>query len=96
MKTTPKAGDVLTIEGFILLDQFCGVSFCGCELQQHGYTTIGAHAFTYAVPADYNPVAAEVAAIDKKLDQMADEYHGKVKQLNQRKQELLCIELSPS
>lgn len=89
-----KAGQTVTVDGFVMISEYGYLTWHTSEMDD--YTTITPHTITFTVPAGYNAVASEIAAIDKKLDTMADEYHGKVTQLNQRKNDLLCIENSPA
>lgn len=74
------------------------VAFFGSDMSEYGYVKIAPFEVEvdFDMPKGFNAITAQVAAIDKKLDTMADEYHGKVAQLNQRKNDLLCIENSPA
>lgn len=65
------------------------------DMEKYGYVLVGGHEFEYEIPADFNPVAAEVAAINKTIDKLTDEHTNKVLQLKGRIQELLCIENTP-
>lgn len=90
------AGQTVEIAGFILESEYEYTTWAQHEMSDRGYTTIIPHTITFTVPADFNPVAAEIAAIEKKMDSMADEYHSKVAQLKERIANLLCIENSPA
>ncbi|KAF3997505.1 hypothetical protein [Glaciimonas immobilis] len=64
------------------------------DMTNCGYVLIGPHEFEYEIPADFNPVASEIAALEKNLDTMADEYHIGVAKIKDRIAELQCIEMS--
>jgi len=56
-----------------------------------GYIFVGSFDTEFPIPEAFNPVAAEVAALEKKLDAMADEYHGKAAQIKDRIANLQCL-----
>lgn len=88
------AGQEVEIPGFILVGSYGEASHCTIEMQDQGYTTVMPHTVKFTVPATFNAVAAEVAAIEKKLDKMADTYHSQVRNLKERIESLLCIEMA--
>lgn len=57
---------------------------------------VGTCEFEYEVPAEWNPVAAEVAMLNQKLDELNDEHMKKTQAIKGRIQELLCIENNPT
>lgn len=61
------------------------------DMSEYGYMLICPHDMTFTIPAEFNPVAAEVSILEKKKDKLADEYHGAVRQINDRISSLLCI-----
>lgn len=89
------SGQTVEIKGFILVSAYGFVTFAQSGMEDYGYTTVMPHTITATVPDAFNAVAAEIAAIEKKMDTMADEYHGKVAQLKERIASLLCIENAP-
>lgn len=89
------AGQTLEIKGFIMVSEHGFITFAVSEMPDYGYTTIMPHTITATVPTEFNPVAAEVSAIEKKLNAMASEYHSKAAQLKERIANLLCLENSP-
>lgn len=90
------AGQTITLPGFIIQSEFGCLMHASCEMPQHGYVTVMPISITFTVPADFNSVAGQVAVLNKKLDAMADEYHGQVAHIKERIASLLCIENSPS
>jgi hypothetical protein len=46
----------------------------------------------FEIPADYNPITEQIKIIDTKLDKAAEAYFGLKKELEQAKQDLLCLE----
>lgn len=86
------AGQEVEVPGFILLSGYGTAMHCAIEL--NGYTTLMPHVLKFTVPTDYNPVATELAALEKTLDSMADAYHSGVAKIKDRIAQLQCIELS--
>jgi hypothetical protein len=85
----------IKIKGFIQKSPHReGFHFCASDMSQYGYITVGEvdTEIDYDIPADWNPVAAEVAALNKHLQEISDEHHAKVRQIKGRIAELLCIE----
>jgi len=63
------------------------------DASAHGdYTLVCKQEIELEIPADFNPVAAEIAGIEKRLDAAQDEYLRKVQQLKDRIASLRCIE----
>jgi hypothetical protein len=53
---------------------------------------VGETTLEYEVPDDFNPIPAKVAALNKHIDTLADEYHGKVAKIKGQINDLLCLE----
>lgn len=68
--------------------------FCAADMSQYGYLNVGPVDFEidYEIPDDWNPTAAEVAALEKRLQEENDAHMAKVRQIKGRIAELLCIE----
>jgi len=90
------AGQEFEIPGFIVMSEYGTVMHSEYEMTNNGYITVVPHTVKFTVPENFNAVAAEVAAIEKKLDSMADDYHKKVRNLKERIESLLCLEMSPA
>ena len=86
----------VTIKGNIYKDGYGdGYSFFQSDMSKHGYAKIGAHEIEYEIPVDWNPVAAEVEALNNELENMSEVYHRNVKAIKARISDLTCIEHSP-
>jgi hypothetical protein len=62
------------------------------DMSEYGYLLIGEHAFDYTIPEDFNPVKAELATLNKKLQSLTEDFNDKVRLIEQRKNDLLSIE----
>ena len=51
--------------------------------------------FDYEVPADFNPVAAELAGLNKQLEEVNREFAAKVRRINEQIAKLEAIEYTP-
>jgi hypothetical protein len=90
------AGQDVEIPGFVLSSEYGYVTWSQNEMLDHGYVTVAPHSLAFTVPDDFNSIASEVEMLNKKIDAMADEYHGKVAQIKERIANLLCIEHTPA
>lgn len=90
--------ETIKIEGFILKTPYGDKDFTFSvgEMSKYGYLTVCPHSFEFTVPAEFNPIAAEVSMLEKKLDEMNDEHAHQVKVVKDRIANLLCIEYTPS
>ena len=61
------------------------------DMSKYGYTMVCQHTIEVAIPADFNPVAAEVAMLEKTKEDLADDYHIAVRRIDDRIKSLLCI-----
>lgn len=61
-----------------------------------GFVLVGPAEFEFEVPETFNPVQAEIAALEKKLSDAADEYHRNAAMIRDRISKLQCIENSPT
>ena len=88
--------NTITIEGFIFKSPYGTYTHASCDMAEHGYVLIGPHNIEFEIPADFNPVAAEVAALEKKLDTLNDEHQQKVAAIKSRIKDLQCIGYTPA
>ena len=65
-------------------------------MDEHGYLYVCPHKVVAEVPATFNPIAAEVSALEKQRDKLRDEFNARVKQINDRIANLQCIEYTPA
>jgi hypothetical protein len=95
--TNSKEIDMATvkIKGIVHKDSWGdGFSFFVGDMSKHGYIPVGPHEIDYEVPADFNPVAAEVASLEKQIETISGEHMITVKRIRGRIAELQCIENS--
>lgn len=86
----------VTINGFVMKAPYNGSPvFVNCDMSEHGYLMIGPHEFDYEIPETFNPVAAEVESLNKKLAAVNKDHSNAVKAIKDRIANLLCIEYSP-
>jgi hypothetical protein len=62
------------------------------DMSDEHVTCVGVHEFDYEIPADFDPVAAEVKALNKELNRLTDKHLTEVRRLKGRIAELLCLE----
>jgi hypothetical protein len=88
----------VTIKGFIYKCNYgTGYHFYHTDgMDKYGDLLVGPCEFEYEIPEDFNPAAAEVAMLEKKIDEVSDEYHKKIAALKGRINDLKCIEHSPA
>lgn len=83
----------ITIDGFIHKRLGDGeYNFFGCEMTDYGHVIVAPHQIIFEIPESFNPVAAEVSALNAKLNEISDEHMKQVRQIKGRIAELLCIE----
>ena len=85
----------IKLPGFILKSEYGTYMHASFEGEKHGYITVCKHDIEVTLPADFNPIAAEVSMLNKKLDDMADKHAYEVKQVKDRIANLLCLENKP-
>ncbi|PZX29434.1 hypothetical protein C7416_104439 [Cupriavidus phytorum] len=64
-------------------------------MEEHGYLYVCPHKIVAEVPDSFNPVAAEVAALEKERENVRAELNARIKQINDRIANLTCIEHTP-
>lgn len=89
----------ITIDGFIHKARFGdGFEFYKSDMTEYDWIVVGPCKFEvdYELPAGWNPVAAQISSLEKKLEKVSGEYMQATRQIKQKIQDLQCIELSPS
>lgn len=87
----------VTVKGFMHKSKYGdGFTFFNSDASDMGYLMVGPCAFEYEIPADFNPVVAEVACLRQKLETIKKEHTDKVRVIERRINDLLCIENNPS
>jgi hypothetical protein len=66
--------------------------FFSGDMTQYGYLIVAPYVIEYEVPVGFDPIAAEVSALNKTLDTISEKYTDQVRQLKSRIAELLCLE----
>lgn len=61
------------------------------DMTNWGDVCLGKAEFEFTIPEDFNPVAAEVAMLEKKLGAMAAEYHTNAAKIKSRISDLQCL-----
>jgi len=68
-----------------------------CNMTQFdGYVLVGPAEFEFEVPDAFNPILAQVGALEKKLDKMSVEYQRNCAAIRSQISNLQCIENSPA
>ncbi|MDS1141744.1 hypothetical protein RE432_14985 [Pusillimonas sp. SM2304] len=62
------------------------------DMSLYGCVVVEPIEIEYEIPADFNRVAAEVAALDKQIEAVRGEFTAKLQDLSDKKAQLLCIE----
>lgn len=62
------------------------------DFSEHGYILLGTQTVTLDVPTK-DPVEAEVEMLDKKEASLIKEHQAKIYAIQQRKKDLLCLEV---
>lgn len=88
----------VTIKGHVYADRTYTAdkyrfSFYGCKNDALGLY-VGEHSTTYELPDDWNPVAAEVAALEAQKKQALEDFQRTVAQINERLSKLQAIEVA--
>lgn len=65
-----------------------------CRADDEYTLFVGETEIDYEIPADFNPVALQVAALKKQLDTLADKHMQDVQRITSKIAELQCIENS--
>lgn len=84
------------INGFINYEKdLCGNDcyyFHGFEMTDYGYTTVMPFSIEVDIPDDFDPIAAQVAALKaEKIKLMAD-FQNRVTEIERKISELTCLE----
>ena len=102
MKTKPLAGKTITLPVFIRAEKRAytiytdvdgfDVRVSASDYAQDGEFIIGQTEITYTIPADFDPVAPMVSAIEAKKAELTAEFTAAVMKLNKQLAELQAIE----
>ena len=92
----------VTVKGFVYRTEEMNYKTFGMEPRYHLYNsggmdatifglTVGPYAFEYEIPAEFNPVAVEVAALETKLRALDDEHMRTRAEINEKLAKLQAI-----
>ena len=83
----------VTIKGFVHKDKYDDEFIMyPHDMSSYGYLLVGGYQFDFEIPASFNPVALEIAALKKKSEKLSDEYMQQIGEIKRRISELTCIE----
>jgi hypothetical protein len=69
-----------------------GYMVTGYKPESTDLVVIGEQSIDFEIPADFNPVAAQVESLKKHMDKLADDYHQERAAIQSRINDLLCLE----
>lgn len=69
-------------------------TLCQADMSKYGlgYVVVGPVVVEYETPDDFNPVAAEIAVLQERANELRRGYESSVAQINRRVSELTAIE----
>jgi hypothetical protein len=65
------------------------------DLTERGYPLIGTQEILFTIPEGFNPVAAELAMLNKELETLNDQHMQRVAQIKGRINDLLALSYEP-
>ena len=74
-------------------DDYC---LFGVDMSKYGYIAVGPVEFEYELPAGFNPIAAQVDALEKQRETLRKEFNARINQINDQISKLQCLEFSPA
>lgn len=67
------------------------------DMSQYGYVLVGEpQEFEYTIPANFDPVAGQLRALDKEETRLRAEFAKRITELQRIRNELLALENNPS
>lgn len=86
----------IKIEGFISKGTSGDYQFFMSDMSEYGYMLVCPHVLEFTLPETFNPVAAEVSMLNKKLDNLQAEHDRAASVIKDRISNLLCLEYTPA
>lgn len=79
----------VAIIGFVLYkkdtwDKEARFYFQPWQMEEHGYVTVMPHSFEIDIPENFNPVASQVAILEKEKSKVRAEFNRRIAQLNEQ------------
>lgn len=92
--------ETIRIKGFVVYDSCLGYRHTPWDPRigdnTLGLIVVGEHEIEFAIPAGFNPVAAEVQALQAQVESEGRKFAHRVAELNDRIAKLQCIEMAPA
>ncbi|MGI4815872.1 MAG: hypothetical protein ACRYG5_09940 [Janthinobacterium lividum] len=66
------------------------------DMSDCGYVLVRPHTLEFDLPVEFNPIAAQVDALEKQKTKLGEEFAARVRQINEQISKLQCIEYAPS
>ena len=85
------AGQEVEVPGFIIKPQWGHPTHATHEMTEHGYITIMPYTLKFTVPDDFNPVAAQVAALEAAREKLRKEFNARINQIEDEISKLQAI-----
>lgn len=86
-----KAGQEVEVPGFIIVSKYGFITHAGSEMPDHGYLTVMPYNLKFTVPADFNPVAAQVSALEAEREKLKKEFNNRIAKINDQISKLQAI-----
>lgn len=89
----------IKIDGFIHKNKYSrSFVFYQHDMSEYGDILVGPHTleFDYELPEGWNPVAAQVSALEKAKATLSAEFNRRVAQINDEISKLQCLEFTPA
>lgn len=87
--------EVVQVTGAVFKTEYGEYEFSRYDMTKHGWIKICDHTLVFTIPANFNPVAAEVKMWENKLDAMIEDHIEKTSIIKDKIANLLSIEYTP-
>ena len=82
----------VTIKGFIHKSAYTdGFMMASCDMTEFGHLMVVPHEFEFDIPDTFNPVAAEIEVLEKKLADVSDKFMEQSRAIKSRIADLKCL-----
>lgn len=90
-----KAGSTVRIKGYVYVSEYGHPSFFQSKgMESYGFTLVAPAEFDYTIPADFNPVAQKLAALEAEMREATEQYQLSVARIKKQISELQAIEFT--
>jgi len=66
--------------------------FFTSDMSAYGYMLVGPQEVTFTIPDDFNDIAAEVKLLEGRKSRLVDKFNADIAPINERLQDLKCLE----